>query len=147
MTVHHPTTPPKWPLKFLRFFVKEAFLEEIEGDMYEVFQEDLEQFPLRKARRRYARGVLSLFRPGIVKNFKLSYHPNTLDMFKNFFKIAWRHVFKKKLYSNFKQPYPDTEKLNILKVGLILKLYLRFFQLIYASLFEVTAVQKIDNFG
>ena len=28
--------PPQWPLKILRFFLKQKFLEEIEGDMEEI---------------------------------------------------------------------------------------------------------------
>jgi putative ABC transport system permease protein len=29
--------PPQWPLKVLRFFIKKEYLEEIEGDMEELF--------------------------------------------------------------------------------------------------------------
>ena len=46
-------TPPKWPLRFLRFFVKKEYLEEIEGDMEELFQDYVEQFSLRKAKDVY----------------------------------------------------------------------------------------------
>jgi len=34
-------TPPQWPLRFLRFFLKKEYLEEIEGDMEEIFYDNL----------------------------------------------------------------------------------------------------------
>ena len=45
--------PPKWPLKFLRFFVKRKYLEEIEGDMEKIFFDNVEQLSLKKARQIY----------------------------------------------------------------------------------------------
>lgn len=88
--------PPKWPLSFLRFFVKEEYLEEIEGDMEEVFQDDLDRFSIKKANRRYAWGVLKLLKPSLIKNLKGVHHLNTYDMFKNNLKIAWRNLLKNK---------------------------------------------------
>ena len=35
--------PPQWPLKVLRFFVKKRYIEEIEGDMEELFYDNVEQ--------------------------------------------------------------------------------------------------------
>jgi putative ABC transport system permease protein len=71
-------TPPKWPLRFLRFFVKKEYLEEIEGDMEELFQDHAEQFSLRKANRMYTWEILKLFRPVLMRNLaflsNLSYH-------------------------------------------------------------------------
>ena len=66
----HPSKiyPPKWPLRFLRFFVKKEFLEEIEGDMEEVFQDNVEQLTLKKARRMYTFEMLKLLRPVLIKN-------------------------------------------------------------------------------
>ena len=97
-----PPTLPKWPLKFLRFFMKEEYLEEVEGDLEELFLEQLEAHPLSKARRLYAWEVLRLFRPGLVKNWKLNYHHNHLDMYKNFLKIAWRNLKKSSMYATIK---------------------------------------------
>lgn len=36
--------PPKWPLVFLRWFLKGEYLEEIEGDLEEVFLNHFTQF-------------------------------------------------------------------------------------------------------
>ncbi len=87
-------TPPKWPLRFLRFFVKKEYLEEIEGDMEELFQDYVEQFSLRKANRMYTWEILKLFRPVLMRNLaflsNLSYH----GMFKNYFKVSLRGLLK-----------------------------------------------------
>ena len=35
------TTPPRWPHRLLRYFVKEEYAEEIEGDMEEIFYQNI----------------------------------------------------------------------------------------------------------
>jgi putative ABC transport system permease protein len=37
MNDYQQTRPPEWPLRLLRFFLKEEYVEEIEGDMEEMF--------------------------------------------------------------------------------------------------------------
>jgi len=59
--------PPRWSLRLLKCFVKKDFLEEIEGDMEEVFAENLEQYSVKKSRRLYNLEVLKLLRPALVK--------------------------------------------------------------------------------
>ncbi|WP_228450725.1 ABC transporter permease [Chryseolinea soli] len=91
--------PPEWPVKFLRFFLKKEYLEEIEGDMEELFFDHVEQFSPAKAKRMYTWEMLKLLRPILLKNLK---HTPTLTqyaMVKNYFKIAWRNLVKKKAYS------------------------------------------------
>jgi len=39
-------TPPKRPLQFLRWFCREDYLEEIEGDLTEVFVKQCERSPV-----------------------------------------------------------------------------------------------------
>jgi putative ABC transport system permease protein len=91
--------PPEWPLRFLRFFVKEAYLEEIEGDMEEVFNNHIESFGYRKARRMYVWETLKLFRPALIKNLEVIHHLNQHAMFKNYFKTSFRNLIKNPLSS------------------------------------------------
>lgn len=102
MKAPHQPTPPEWPGKWLRFFMKEEYLEEIEGDMEETFQNNLERYSMKKTRRLYALDALKLFRPGLVKNWKVGHHLNHYDMYKNYLKIAWRNLKKFKMYSAIK---------------------------------------------
>ena len=55
--------PPGWPLKILRLFIKKEYLEEIEGDMEELFRDNAEHFSYRKAKRIYAWESLGCFAP------------------------------------------------------------------------------------
>lgn len=84
--------PPRWPLGFLRFFVKKAYLEEIEGDMEEVFYDDLETMPLPKARRRYALGVIKLLRPNLVRGLSFNHLPINFDMIFHHLTLFFRNI-------------------------------------------------------
>jgi putative ABC transport system permease protein len=99
MNQYADVRPPEWPLKLLRFFVKERFIEEIEGDMEEIFLTNVQQLSLAKAKRIYLWEMLKLFRPILLKNWKTSPTFNQYAMYKNYYKIAWRNLVKKKAYS------------------------------------------------
>jgi ABC-type antimicrobial peptide transport system permease subunit len=86
--------PPQWPVKFLRFFLKEDYLEEIEGDMEEIFYENVERFSVRKARRMYAWEMVKLLRPNLIKNLDFVNHLIQYSMFKNYFKVSFRGLKK-----------------------------------------------------
>jgi len=64
--------PPKSPLQFLRWFCREDCLEEIEGDLTEVFIKHYESDP-RKAKWRFGWSVVKYFRPEFIKSFKNYY--------------------------------------------------------------------------
>ncbi len=91
--------PPKWPVKFLRFFIRKEYLEEIEGDLEELFFDNAEQLSLSKAKRLYTWEMIKLFRPILLKKLKHTPNFNEYAMFKNYLKIAWRNLIKKKAYS------------------------------------------------
>ena len=99
MNQHGDPCPPEWPLKLLRFFVKEQFIEEIEGDMQEIFLSNLEHMSVGKAKRLYTWEMIRLFRPVLLKNWKASSTFYQYAMYKNYYKIAWRNLLKKKAYS------------------------------------------------
>lgn len=90
-------TPPNRALQFLRWFCREDYIEEIEGDLMEVFKKESEASP-RKAKWKFAWSVAKYFRPEFMKSLK-NYQPNTLGMYKSYFKIGWRNVLRNRLYS------------------------------------------------
>lgn len=92
-------TPPKWSLKLLRWVIKDDYLEEIEGDMEEVFQEHLEQYSLAQSRRLYILGTFKLVRPSLIKPLikTPSFYINS--MFKNNLKIALRVFQRDRAYT------------------------------------------------
>ncbi|MBD0256380.1 MAG: ABC transporter permease, partial [Cytophagales bacterium] len=99
--MNHPSpgNPPKWPLRFLRFFLKDEYLEEIEGDLEELFRDNAAQGSLRQARRRYTWEVLKLLRPILLRNLAAVRPLPPLSMYRNYFKITTRGLHKHPLHA------------------------------------------------
>jgi ABC-type antimicrobial peptide transport system permease subunit len=95
----HNAYPPKWPVRFLRFFLKKQFLEEIEGDLEEMFHDNVNQLSLKKARRIYAWEMVKLLRPILLKNIAAIQPLNHQGMFRNYFKVSVRGLMKNPLSS------------------------------------------------
>lgn len=91
--------PPKWSRKLLRLFIHGEYLEEIEGDLEEVFYDDLETHSERQAKRRYTIGVFKLFRLSLLKNFKWIYKIGPIVSTMRNLRIAFRNLLKFKTHS------------------------------------------------
>ncbi|GJM33741.1 MAG: ABC transporter permease [Saprospiraceae bacterium] len=91
--------PPKWADKFLEWYCKPELLEEIQGDIYELFYNRIEEGDSKEARRRFAWDVLRSLRLSTIKNFNLKLSP---IMLRSNVKIAFRHLLKQKQYSFIK---------------------------------------------
>jgi putative ABC transport system permease protein len=89
--------PPKRLLQFLRWFCREDYLEEIEGDLTEVFVKQSATAP-RKAKLNFAWSVIKYFRPEFIKSFR-SHQPNGYAMYKSYFKISFRQLVKNKTFA------------------------------------------------
>jgi putative ABC transport system permease protein len=91
-------TPPRRALAFLRWFCREDYIDEIEGDLTELFMKNA-KISLRSARWLFALRVLRYFRPAFIKPFR-NYRPtNPIDMFRNYFKVAMRGLIRNNGYS------------------------------------------------
>jgi len=88
---------PKSATAFLRWFCRKDYLEEIEGDLVEVYEKEVEESP-RKAKWKFAWSVLKYIRPGFVKNLSLTAFNNPI-MFQHYLKIGGRTLLKNKTYS------------------------------------------------
>jgi putative ABC transport system permease protein len=100
--------PPKWPLRILRFFVKKEYLEEIEGDMEEIFYENTEQFSISKAKRIYTWEMLKLLRPVLIRNMQFFQTLTQYGMLRNYFKVSLRGLMK----------YPLNSSINIIGLSM-----------------------------
>jgi hypothetical protein len=89
---------PNWPLRFLRWYCREDFLEEIEGDLAEIYFRQYEQSPV-KAGRQFTRNLIKHFRPDFIRSIRPELHYNTIAMIKNYFNSAWRNLIKHKFFS------------------------------------------------
>lgn len=90
--------PPKRSLKFLRWFCREDYLEEVEGDLVELFEKRYEEAP-SKAKRSFAWSVLKYFRPSFIKSFQKFNNSNTTAMFKNYLKVSWRNLKRQPFFT------------------------------------------------
>lgn len=91
--------PPKWSRRLLRLFIHGEYLEEIEGDLEEVFYDDLETCSPKDARRRYNIGVLKLFRVSLLKNLKWMYKIGLIVTIMRTIRLALRNLIKFKTHS------------------------------------------------
>jgi putative ABC transport system permease protein len=91
------TPPPKWPIRFFRWFCNSDYVEDIEGDLLERFEKRSND--KKAAKWLLAMDVLRLFRPGIIKNFEGTTQLNNYGMLKTMFKIAWRNAIRQKQFT------------------------------------------------
>lgn len=89
--------PPKRAIRFLRWFCREDYLEEIEGNLIELYEKECDA-SAEQAKRKLYWNVLLHFRPEYLRSLKVN-HLNQFSMYKNYFKIAWRSMLKQKLYA------------------------------------------------
>ena len=98
--------PPRLAEQLFEWYCKSASVEDIHGDMQELFHADLKTLSIRRAKLNYWLQVISLVASYAVKKRKrksyahsISYTPNHQAMIGNYFKIAWRTIGKNKMYS------------------------------------------------
>ncbi|MDJ1485506.1 permease prefix domain 2-containing transporter [Cytophagaceae bacterium YF14B1] len=99
-----PTTPPRWAYKLLTWFHPDDTLEEVEGDLDEMYQYWYQREGKARATIRYVIDVISVLPPFVRKRHKKNAYPHpifSLSMFRNYFKIALRNLLKQKAYSLF----------------------------------------------
>lgn len=95
---YHPD-PPKLAIRFLRWYCHPELVDEVEGDLYELFRRRAEEQGLWKAKILYWLNVLMFLHPDYIRKRKENYSPNHITMLRIHFVLAWRNLLKKKLYS------------------------------------------------
>ncbi|MCF2500396.1 permease prefix domain 2-containing transporter [Dyadobacter chenhuakuii] len=92
--------PPRWATWLLQLFCPAHLANEMEGDLYELFQQRIQAIGLREARRRYVMDVFSLLRPSLMRDKSTQYpNPSHTDMLQNYMKIGFRNLAKNRTYS------------------------------------------------
>lgn len=89
--------PPKNALKFLRWFCREDYLEEIEGNLIELYEKQYEISP-GKAKWQFFWSVIRHFRPMFIRSFKITYQ-NHPAMLRHNFIISFRNLKRNKSYA------------------------------------------------
>lgn len=94
--------PPAWATRFLHWYCREELVEEIEGDLREIYEETARDKGKIWAKWQYAWHVLRFFQPFTWKRIKdkdYQYTLNSKAMLKNYIIIAYRSLLKKLGYS------------------------------------------------
>ena len=87
--------PPQNALNFLRWFCRDDYLEEIEGNLLEIYEQQYEESPA-KARQQFAWNVLRHFRPAFVRSFKLYQPANHRAMLRHNLLLTYRSFLRYK---------------------------------------------------
>jgi len=126
--------PPRWLDFLLEHFCAPHLLEQVMGDLHERFYRRIEREGVARARRMYWREVLAYMRPSVFKR-KATYRtkPYSADMFSNYFKVAFRNLLRKRVYSG----------INIL--GLSIGLACSFFILLWVT--DETSYDRFHDNG
>ena len=95
--------PPKLAKMLLRWFHPENTLEEVEGDLDELYAYWHERSGKMQAIFRYVLNVISVLPPFVKRReSETKYEQPTFlnpDMLRNYIKIAWRNIVRQKAYS------------------------------------------------
>lgn len=97
---HHG--PPRWIDRLLTIIIAPHFLEDILGDLHEVYAQHASQGSARTARLRYLLACLRYIRPYFMKRKPRTYSPTYIfspAMIRNYLKISLRTLGKNKAYS------------------------------------------------
>lgn len=88
--------PSRWAIRLLRWFCREAYLEDLEGDLLERFERNGTSESKFKSNLLLWKDVLALFRPSMIKSFRFK---TTNNMISSHFTMALRSVRKEKAFS------------------------------------------------
>ena len=89
--------PPDWVDKFIDRLAPPALAEEIRGDLYELYQLDLERTP-RSAKRKYVTNAFGFLFKRFFWNSTNLTSSTSFSMLNNYFLIAWRSLVKNKTF-------------------------------------------------
>jgi len=90
--------PPIWADKFLEWYCSPILLDEIQGDLHEMFELDMARKGPRYAQLKFIRDVILFFRPSSFGPKKEN-QPKPTVMISYYFRIAFRNLLKSRAYS------------------------------------------------
>lgn len=91
--------PPKFADKLLSWFCKDEVLENIQGDLYEVYNKRVDVLGKRRADLLYYLDVLSILRPRLIRRPEGSRQLNQYGIFRNYLRTFTRSIKHNALFS------------------------------------------------
>ncbi len=90
--------PPRFTARLLRWFCRPELLEDLEGDLNEIFDEQAREDP-KAARKAYNLNVMKLFRPGIIRHLGFNSQLSNPGLLRNFLVVSFRQAKKYRSYT------------------------------------------------
>lgn len=92
--------PPKWADRFLKWYCNPDLLEEIQGDVYELFERRADTEGKKKAALQFVWDVIKFCRWSNIKKSNSTYYSiNHFTMYRNYIKVGFRNLTKNWLIS------------------------------------------------
>lgn len=91
--------PPAWATRFFRAFCNDHLSESVLGDMMELYGRRCHAMGKRKADFLFIWNVIQFIQPFALRRKRSFYHHNTIAMFENYLKVAWRTMLRQKMYA------------------------------------------------
>jgi len=92
-------TPPKWADKFLAWYCRADLLEEIQGDVYELYERAAKKSK-RKADLLFIWDVLRFFRLRNMQRKRIQHATNNISMLKSYFRSGLRNITRNLAHSS-----------------------------------------------
>lgn len=89
--------PPRWAIKFLRWFCRPELADEIQGDLTEEFNKRVQSQGPWRAWLFFVFGVIGFLKPFAVRRRKG--HPVPMIMLRSYLVVTWRDMVKHKLFT------------------------------------------------
>jgi putative ABC transport system permease protein len=87
--------PPKWADKFLEWYCNPSLLDEIQGDVYELYERRIKDEGEEIANRNYTWDIIRFCRwSNIKRTQEKTQNSNNLPMLKNYIKVGFRNLSK-----------------------------------------------------
>ena len=97
-----PKSPPKWAVRFFRWFCNDHLCEAVLGDLLELYERRRVSISKRHADLLFIWNVFQFIQPFAIRNRKQFNQLNTTAMYRNYVTIAWRNMLGQKMYSFIK---------------------------------------------
>ncbi len=98
-TSDRTSEPPKIGRDLLKVIFASSIYDEVYGDLHELYQGRLEEKGKRYANRHFYKDIFLSIRNFKLRRQKSKYSKTPLAMYKNYWKISFRNIFKNKIYS------------------------------------------------
>jgi putative ABC transport system permease protein len=135
---------PKWIERFLRAICPDEMVDQIVGDLIELYNNDIKSIGERAAKRKLLMAAFSFARPGILLRNRYSVEFIQTPMLRNYFLTTLRHIKRGKINFIFKIAGLSLAIFSCLAIGLYVSYQLSFdkFHEDYQNIYRVNSERK-----